>query len=424
MVSLVVYVLIFTFIVAKSGIPNNEYGYIEIQKDSFLFFWFYGSTNTNYNRNELPIILWLSGGPGEGSSGYGNFAEFGPYDQWLHKRNNSWINFVNILFIDCPFGAGYSYTNNQSVYTTSIEQISNNLLFMHQQFLSLNVFDSSWFTKLPYYVFGEGYGGKMAYHFAYTLLKAIENNQIKMNLQGVLSCDGWIDPQSYVNNYGIFALSQGLINYHQKSILDEIALKSQLAINNDDYRLSHTYFDQLLNNLSIFTNKVNIYDCIQFDLYDVESPINDTQLSLIMNGEIKQNLTIIPRDVKWDGNGSDICFQNLYDDYMKSVLYAVEYLLEKNISCNVWNAKYDLMVNNLGTLEWINKKLNWTYLSQWKLAPRTCILTMDNKSVNYYQQKYSNFAFYSVLENTGHNLPAYDLDVATEIMCDIVNISC
>ena len=164
-------VLILSLITVSSDIPDEEYGYIEIQKGSYLFFWFYGSTSPD--RNELPIILWLAGGPGIGSSGYGNFGEFGPYDEWLNKRNNSWIDKVNILYIDCPYGAGYSYTNNQSEYAKSVKEISSDLLIMHKNLLSQDVFDASWFTKLPYYIFGESYGGKMAYHFAYTLSQAI-----------------------------------------------------------------------------------------------------------------------------------------------------------------------------------------------------------------------------------------------------------
>ena len=50
------------------------------------FYWFYGSTNPDRPRDDLPIVLWLQGGPGAGGSGYGNFGEMGPVDTTLQPR--------------------------------------------------------------------------------------------------------------------------------------------------------------------------------------------------------------------------------------------------------------------------------------------------------------------------------------------------
>lgn len=40
------------------------------------FYWFYGSNNPTIPRDDLPIVLWLQGGPGAGGTGYGNCLVF------------------------------------------------------------------------------------------------------------------------------------------------------------------------------------------------------------------------------------------------------------------------------------------------------------------------------------------------------------
>lgn len=57
------------------------------------------------NRDTAPLVVWLQGGPGGSSTGFGNFLEIGPLDSTLTPRNISWIQTANVLFIDNPVGA-------------------------------------------------------------------------------------------------------------------------------------------------------------------------------------------------------------------------------------------------------------------------------------------------------------------------------
>lgn len=42
--------------------------------------------------SERPIVIWLQGGPGGSSTGYGNFEEIGPVDLDLQERPHTWVN--------------------------------------------------------------------------------------------------------------------------------------------------------------------------------------------------------------------------------------------------------------------------------------------------------------------------------------------
>jgi serine carboxypeptidase 1 len=39
----------------------------------------------------LPLVVWLTGGPGGASTGWGNFEEIGPLDWKLEPRNFTWV---------------------------------------------------------------------------------------------------------------------------------------------------------------------------------------------------------------------------------------------------------------------------------------------------------------------------------------------
>src|SRR5689334_17359897 len=64
------------------GIANATSGYLSISQntDAALFYVFYSCRGLNplQQPNQVPIVVWLQGGPGA-SSQMGNFFELGPY---------------------------------------------------------------------------------------------------------------------------------------------------------------------------------------------------------------------------------------------------------------------------------------------------------------------------------------------------------
>lgn len=58
-----------------------------------MFWWLYYVTDPGVDHyTDRPIVIWLQGGPGASSSGYGNFEEIGPLDLDLHERSHTWVN--------------------------------------------------------------------------------------------------------------------------------------------------------------------------------------------------------------------------------------------------------------------------------------------------------------------------------------------
>ena len=109
---------------AKSSfqdIPSEAWNYVEVRENAHMFWWLYGAQTSNPSeRANKPLIMWLQGGPGGSSTGFGNFAELGPLTVELKPRNTTWIQVANVLFVDNPVGSGYSYVTDPSAYTTNV----------------------------------------------------------------------------------------------------------------------------------------------------------------------------------------------------------------------------------------------------------------------------------------------------------------
>lgn len=102
------------------------------------------------------------------SSGYGNFIEIGPLNMNLTEREHTWVKNFNLLFIDNPVGVGFSYFSD-----TSARMVQNNKAIGEDLVSFMKIFLGNYkeFQKIPLYIFGESYGGKMAVEFAYQLVE-------------------------------------------------------------------------------------------------------------------------------------------------------------------------------------------------------------------------------------------------------------
>ncbi|CAI8606347.1 unnamed protein product [Vicia faba] len=178
------------------GVDFDQYaGYISVdaKEDRKLFYYFVESP---LNSSTKPLVLWLNGGPGCSSFGYGAMQELGPFRvnsdaNTLSLNKHAWNKVANVLFLESPAGVGFSYSNNTSDYTVGDKKTAIDSYF----------FLRNWLSRFPQYktrdlfITGESYAGHYIPQLAdliYSKNKKNEN-QKQINLKGIAVGNGWID---------------------------------------------------------------------------------------------------------------------------------------------------------------------------------------------------------------------------------------
>ncbi|XP_076936643.1 serine carboxypeptidase-like 45 [Bidens hawaiensis] len=110
-----------------------------------------------------------------------------------------------MLYLESPAGVGFSYSDDQSFYTSANDVItaSDNLAFLEK-----------WFEKYPqyknrdFYITGESYAG----HYVPQLANLIVHSKAKINLKGIAIGNPLLDFNTDFNSRGEYLWSHGLLS--------------------------------------------------------------------------------------------------------------------------------------------------------------------------------------------------------------------
>ncbi|URD92229.1 serine carboxypeptidase II-3-like [Musa troglodytarum] len=178
------------------GRSINQYaGYVTVDHHNgrALFYYFVESPE---DQAKKPLVLWLNGGPGCSSLGYGAMEELGPFrvnsdGKTLRENDHSWINVANIIFLESPAGVGFSYSNTTSDYRNNGDRrtAADSYTFLVNWLERFQEYKSH-----DFFITGESYGG----HYVPQLASLILRNNMKMNksvinLKGIAIGNAYID---------------------------------------------------------------------------------------------------------------------------------------------------------------------------------------------------------------------------------------
>ncbi|KAL2510951.1 Serine carboxypeptidase-like 40 [Abeliophyllum distichum] len=255
------------------GQPDNvdfdQYaGYITVdpQAGRALFYYFVESPA---NSSTNPLVLWLNGGPGCSSFGYGAMEELGPFrvnsdGRTLFRNNYAWNNVANVIFLESPAGVGFSYSNTSADYDQTGDTSTANDAY---------TFLVNWLERFPqyktrdFYITGESYAGHYVPQLAYTILRNNKNtNQTVINLKGISIGNAVIDDS---------AMARGFFDHFWTH-----------ALNSDETHKGIFTFCDFVNgtaseNCESFEQK-SINELGNIDLYNIYAPI--CQNPVLKNG--------------------------------------------------------------------------------------------------------------------------------------------
>ncbi|KAF7297920.1 Carboxypeptidase [Mycena chlorophos] len=183
-------------------------GYLDIAEDKHLFFWFFESRNS---PSSDPLVLWLNGGPGCSSS-TGLLFELGPCAIANDGNNithnpHSWNSNANMIFLDQPVNVGFSYADEGT-------SVNNSPLAGKDVHAFLQLFLQRFpeYSKQPFHISGESYGGTFIPHIGSAIwqanlqLAAAPNPSLKkINLASLLIGNGLTDPYTQMGTVAEYA---------------------------------------------------------------------------------------------------------------------------------------------------------------------------------------------------------------------------
>lgn len=396
-----------TSLMGLSSEIESYSGYITTNKETNgnLFFWFFPAES---DPSSAPVVMWLDGGPGS-SSMFSLFLVNGPFFTTVDENDvltgvaenpYSWHKKVNIMYVDNPFGTGYSFGDK---LLTTMDDITENLYDFLQQ----------WYTMFPeyqgnaFFPFGHSFSGR----YVPALTRKIhERNQeggehININLEGCGVGDGWMSP-THNAQYANFLYQVGLLDANQRDncLIMETETRAMIELGQ--------YYDAFVNwqtETAYFMGEIgcdyiyNIQRCPWIpaeEVYNEFCDLESTRLAVHVG-----NMTF------HDGMDAQ---QALEPVIMEPGIQDVEYVLNNGIRMLMYDGNMDIIVTHTGVLDMMTE-IDWVGREEYEKAVRSIYTEKGSGDVIGYLTSADNLRLLLV-RNAGHEVPLYQPVGALQMM--------
>ncbi|KAB1213808.1 Serine carboxypeptidase-like 33 [Morella rubra] len=298
-------------------------GYINVNQENgrALFYWFFEAQSQSSKK---PLLLWLNGGPGCSSVGYGAAVELGPLrvnkkGAGLVYNKYAWNKEANLLFVESPVGVGFSYTNT-----------SSDLTKLEDSFVAEDAYNFlvNWLQRFPqfkahdFFIAGESYAGNylaqlnFECHYVPQLAELVFDRNKDSTKYPVINLKGFIvgnpETEESYDNWGIldYAWSHAVIS-------DQLYSKARKVCDFKSFDWSNECNGAMEE---VFENYAEI------DIYNIYAPkclINSTSSLSHSRGSVESlteanNYGVRSRRTRIFG-GYDPCFSTYAEEYFNRV---------------------------------------------------------------------------------------------------------
>lgn len=427
--------------------------------DKYLFYWLFApdlSQNSDLQEADIPLVIWLNGGPGC-SSMDGLFLENGPLrfekkesdgTYQLVAAQHSWHKVpAYTLYIDQPVGTGLSFTTSHK-YPGNDRDVNIDFYFFLQSFLKVHSdkFVTQQRLNRGLYFSGESHAGHYIPSMMAFILdqnpKAAGNNQIYVPLSGAAIGNGWVDP---FHQYAAAeaAYGHGIIGRAQMTALAKKEKECQQLLNQKRYSSAVCF--NLLDDIvgQSYGSKSN-FKVSQYDIRQVESrrgtrtfpPGHKTVETYLggtgsaagitaatMNaalaalhampsrqaGQVYQECTNPPYDALSHQDGLGV---------VNEVVKVLDHVEEggNKVRLLFFNGVTDLICNHVGN-EVLLENLPWKNTESYVQAPRSAWKSklQHGDKISGYIKEFENLLYLKVMDS-GHMVPMDVPDVALDMM--------
>uniref|UniRef100_A0ACD6A5X5 Uncharacterized protein n=1 Tax=Avena sativa TaxID=4498 RepID=A0ACD6A5X5_AVESA len=381
------------------GVDFDQYGgYVTVNASNgrALFYYFVEAPG---DAAAKPLLLWLNGGPGCSSLGYGAMQELGPFrvnrdNKTLSRNNYAWNNAANVIFLESPAGVGFSYSNTSSDHDKTGDPMAAQDAY---------VFLVNWLERFPeykaraFYIAGESYAGHYVPQLAATILAHSNSTGAIINLKGILVGNPLLDDVKNSRGQYEYLWNHGVIS-------DEVW--ADIA--------GHCSFDDSADDPSCFAAIDEAYDG-NIDSYNIYAPvcISDSNGSYYSSSQLPGydpcsyvptmaylNLPAVQRalharETTWRDCTGFVDFKDSPD----TMVPTLKWLIDHRLPVWLFSGDFDSMCPFTGT-RYTVRDLNLSVTERWRPW------TAGHEVGGYVQQYKGGFTFASV-RGAGHTVPSF-----------------
>ncbi|CAD8082431.1 unnamed protein product [Paramecium sonneborni] len=396
-------------------------GYLSITNNNQSFHYVFVQSQLNNLDINVPLVLWLNGGPGC-SSMIGFLQEIGPFvfmnedDESLQFNEYSWNRVAHLLFLESPSGVGFSH--NPLNITFNDQQTADDNLKIIQEFYS----SYPEYQKNPLWLAGESYGGAYIPLLAEKIKKFNDLEVAVINLKGMMigngvtnlthlpisqliyqkehqllpptfditGCEKNVTSEECENiNYDAWKITKrinpydiyGYCYYEENEMEDELQWIQQMK----QFMMIHN------NNIVNVTNHDLGVPCVQID--NIQNYLNDVKIKRYLH---------VDENIEWFMCTKQQNKQFKYVSDPPIVMKVLQELLDFNIyTILLYNGDADSVVPWIDTLRSL-QKLNVSITEEWRPY------YVKNNQLGGYTQGYLNKLRFVTVRGAGHMVPQND----------------
>jgi len=422
-------------------------GYVDITgskydkdgEDKHLFYWFFekrdsGVEDGKLEDDDIPLILWLTGGPGC-SSTLALLSENGPCHitpDGLSTSINpySWTQTAHVLWLDQPAGVGFSY-GKETDYNE--EMISEDAYYFLQGFYS----EHPEYSKSPLFVIGESYGGHYAPAISHKVwlknkervVEGGDDGLIHINLAGLAIGNGLVDPveqykwypeMAYNNSHGIKTVSKEVYDAMKSAVSKCTPLIEECNKGNS---LVNRFACQ---SAFIFCNSAETvpYQMTGLNPYDIRLECGSNPLCYDfsniehwLNLDSTKTALHVHDQSHWESCNMGINLK-FHTDWMKDFSPYVADLLNDNIPALIYAGDVDFICNYMGNRAW-TLGLDWESGDEFRSAGDHEWGQGEDGVSHGLARSVDGFTFLQVYD-AGHMVPSDQPAVALKMVQDFV----
>lgn len=393
---------------------NQEAGYYHVTgtRDLNMFYWFFESRG---DPETDPVILWMTGGPGC-SDATALFAENGPClldGGRSEPRINeySWNERASVIYIDQPCGVGYSFGD------AADEDKNEKGVAKHVGGFLLDFFEKHENLKdLPFYIFGESYGG----HYVPAVASSIMDD---LNLKGVGIGNGLTVPSVQFKYYPDLAYT-----YAKKKVGHPIISYPTYLLEKAGWPYCKSLIDECQTNTSACATAQTTCSALMFAPYTmsgmnpynielkcVKQPLcyDFTNIGDFMNNATVKEILGVPETVQWEDCNQTVNAM-FVSDWMKNFDTQVVDLLEGDVKVLIYAGDLDWICNWIGNKAW-TMDLEWSHKDAFNAAEDREILPGGAEASVGQIRRAENFAFVRIYD-AGHLAPMDQPEVTLQMV--------